>query len=112
PLIRYDIPLMALMGLCAGVALEQLPKRWRYGLTAAALIMPLGGTLAQIYYMRSPHPADLILARILEVVPPGTPIAGWGPDVPPLDAKIYPMGPDALVDDLTKNPPTWVLTSD
>jgi hypothetical protein len=112
PLIRYDIPLGALLGLCAGVALEQLPKRWRYGLTAAALIMPLGGTIAQIYYMRSPHPADLMLERILEVVPPGTPIAGSGPEVPPLDEKIYPMGPDVLMDDLTRKPPAWVLISD
>lgn len=112
PFIRYDIPLVALLGLCAGVALEQLPKPWRYGLTAAALIMPLGGSIAQNYYMRSPHPVDLMLERILEVVPPGTPIAGWGPEVPPLDEKIYPMGPDALMDDLTKNPPAWALTMD
>jgi hypothetical protein len=112
PLIRYDIPLVALLGLCAGVALEQLPKRWRYGLTAAALIMPIGGTIAQIYYMRSPHPANLMLERILEVVPVGTPLAGWGPELLPLDEKVYSMGPTPLVDDLARNPPAWVLISD
>jgi hypothetical protein len=112
PLIRYDIPLVALLGLCAGVALEQVSKRWRYGLTAVALIMPLSGTVAQIYYMRAPHPADLMLERILEVVPPGTPIARLVPEVPPLDEKVYPMGANVLMDDLTKNPPTWALTTD
>jgi hypothetical protein len=89
-----------------------LPKRWRYGLTGAALIMPVGGTIAQIYYMRSPHPANLMLERILEAVPPGTPLAGWGPELLPLDEKIYPIGPNVLMDDLTKNPPAWALISD
>jgi hypothetical protein len=110
--IRYDIPLVVLLGLCAGVALEQLPKRWCYGLTALALIMPLGGSIAQLYYMRSPHPADLMLNCILEFVPPGTPIARLWPEVPPLNEKVYPMGPNVLMDDLTKDPPAWALTTD
>jgi hypothetical protein len=109
PLIRYDIPLVALLGLCAGIALERLPGRWRYGLTVVALIMPLGGTIAQLYYMRSPHPANLMLDRVLEVVPPGTPIAG---QELPLDEKVYPIGPNPLLDDLTQNPPVFVLISD
>jgi hypothetical protein len=62
--------------------------------------------------MRSPHPADLMLERILEVVPPGTPIARLVPEVPPLDERTYPMGPDILIDDLTKNPPAWALITD
>jgi hypothetical protein len=111
PLIRYDIPLVALLGLCAGVALEQFPKQWRYGLTAAALIMPLGGTIAQIYYMRSPQPANLMLQRILEVVPPGNPISRLMREAPPLDLKIYPLGPNILMADLTKAPPPWALTT-
>ena len=112
PLIRYDIPLVPLLGLCAGVALEQLPRPWRYGLTAMALIMPLGGTIAQIHYMRSPHPADLMLRRIIEVVPPGAPIAGWAPELLPLDGKVYGVGLNVLMDDLTRNPPAWVLLTD
>lgn len=112
PLIRYEIPLVALLGLCAGVALEPLPNRWRYGLTAAALIMPLGGTIAQIYYMRSPHPANLMLQRILEVAPPGNAISRLMREAPPLDLKIYPLGPNILLADLTKDPPPWALTTD
>ncbi len=111
PLIRYDIPLVALLGLCAGVALEQFPNRWRYGLTVVALIMPLGGTIAQIYYMRSPHPANLMLQRILEVVPPGSAISRLTREAPPLDLKIYPLGPNILLADLTKDPPPWALTT-
>jgi hypothetical protein len=53
-----------------------------------------------------------MLNRILEVVPPGSSIAGLAPEIPPLDEKVYPMGPDVLLDDLTKNPPTWALTTD
>jgi Dolichyl-phosphate-mannose-protein mannosyltransferase len=112
PLIRYDIPLVALLGLCAGVALEQLPKRWRYGLTAVALVMPLCGIIAQIHYMRSPHPANLMLQRILEVVPPGNAISRLMREAPPLDLKIYPLGPNILLADLTKDPPPWALTTD
>ncbi len=111
PLIRYDIPLVALLGLYAGVALEQFPNRWRYGLTVVALVMPLGGTIAQIYYMRSPHPANLMLQRILEVVPPGNAIARLTREAPPLDLKIYPLGPNILLADLTKDPPPWALTT-
>jgi len=111
PLIRYDIPLVALLGLCAGVALEQLPQRWRYGLTAVALVMPLGGTIAQLHYMRSPHPANLMLERILEVVPPGNSISRLMREAPPLDPKTYPLGPNILLADLTKGPPLWALTT-
>jgi hypothetical protein len=112
PLIRYDIPLVAFLGLCAGVALEHLPNRWRYGLTLAALVMPLGGTIAQISYMLSPHPANLMLQRILEVVPPGNAISRLMREAPPLDLNFYPLGPNILLADLTKAPPPWALTTD
>lgn len=111
PMIRYDLPLMVLLGLPAGVALEQFPKRWRYGLTAAALVMPLAGSFAQIHYMRSVPPADLMLQRVLEIVPPGNTIARLMPEEPPLDPKVYPMGPDLFQGGLLKNPSPWVLTS-
>jgi hypothetical protein len=32
--------------------------------------------------------------------------------LPPLDRKVYPMGPNPFVDDLTRDPPAWVLTAD
>lgn len=112
PLIRYDLPLNLFLGICAGVALERLPIRWRYAAAGAALAMPLGGCLAQIHYMRAPQPANIILQRILDVVPPGSAIARLMPEAPPLDRKVYPEGPNVLLDDLTKNPPVWVLATD
>lgn len=112
PLIRYHVPLVALLGLCAGVALERFSPRWRSLLTIAALAMPIGGSIAQIHYMRAPHPANLMLGRILEVVPPGTSIARLTREMPPLDEKVYPRGPNVLLADLTLDPPAWVLTTD
>jgi hypothetical protein len=110
PLIRYDLPLTMLFGLCAGVALQKLPRNWAYPVAVAALVMPLAGSIAQIVYMRSPAPANLALERILEVVPPGTTISRLGREEPPLDQKVYPMGPNFLTDDLSMDPPEWVLT--
>jgi hypothetical protein len=110
PLIRYDLPLTVLLGLCGGIALQQLPKHWAYPLAVAALAMPLAGSIAQINYMRSPAPANLALQRILEVVPPGTAISRLGSEEPPLDEKVYPRGPNILTEDLSKNPPAWALT--
>ena len=112
PLIRYQLPLIVLLGLCAGVALESLPKPWCYGLGAAALIMPLAGCLAQIHYMREPSTANVMLERILAVVPPHTPITRLVSEAPPLDQNVYPLGLNVLMDDLTKAPPAWVLTTD
>jgi 4-amino-4-deoxy-L-arabinose transferase-like glycosyltransferase len=111
PLIRYDLPLTVLLGLCAGVALERFARRWRYVILAAALVMPLAASIAQIHYMRSPHPANLMLQRVIEIVPPGTAIARVMPEEPPLDRKVYPMGPDLFQGGLVKNPAPWVLTS-
>lgn len=112
PLIRYDLPLTALLGLSAGLALEQFPNRWRYWLTAAALVMPLAGSIAQVKFMTSPHPANQAFQRILEIVPPGNAIARLVREEPPLDERIYPMGPNILRGDLTANPPAWVLMTD
>jgi hypothetical protein len=33
-------------------------------------------------------------------------------EAPPLDEKVYPQGANVFLDDLTKSPPTWVLTTD
>jgi hypothetical protein len=112
PLIRYQLPLIVLLCLCAGIALEALPKVWRYGLGAAALVMPLAACIAQIHYMRAPGPGNVIMERILAVVPSGTPITRLFREEPPLDQKVYPLGLNVLTDDLTRNPPAWVLTCD
>jgi hypothetical protein len=111
-LIRYDLPLAILLGLCAGIAIDRFPRPWRFPAAALALVMPLAGCIAQIRYMRAPHPANVILARILELVPPGTPIARLFPEAPPLNLRVYPLGRNVLMEDLAKDPPTWVLTTD
>src|SRR5262249_46463117 len=74
PLVRYDVPLTVLLALCAGIGLDRLPKTWRYFLTVAALGMPFAACIAQLHYMRAPHPANVILESILNIVPPGTAI--------------------------------------
>ena len=74
--------------------------------------MPLAGSIAQIHYMRAPHPANVILQRILETVPPGSAITRLMREAPPLDPKIYPPGKNLFMDDLTVNPPEWVLMTD
>jgi len=112
PLIRYHLPLVALLGIAAGVALDQVSKPWRYALATVSLIVPVAGCIAQIHYMRAPHPANVMLTHILETVPPGAPIARLLTEAPPLDQRVYPRGPNVLLDDLTKNPPPWVLTTD
>jgi hypothetical protein len=111
PLIRYDLPLIALLGIAAGVALSGFSKPGRYPLWAISLIVPLTGSIAQIHYMREPPPANVMLARILETAPSGAPIARLVAQEPPLDQHVYPRGQNVLMDDLTKNPPDWVLTT-
>ena len=112
PLLRYDLPLIAMLGVCAGLAVERLQQRWRIPAVAIALLMPLGGAIAQIYYMRSPQPANLMFTKILETVPPGSTISRLMREAPPLDEKIYPRGPNVLLADLTADPPAWALPCD
>jgi hypothetical protein len=112
PLLRYHLPLLVFLGLAAGCALEQLTPRWRYGLTAVALAMPLAGTIAQIHYMRDPHPANIMLGRIEAEIPRGAAISRLVREAPPLDMKLYPMGPNLFMGDLAANPTEWVLVTD
>lgn len=46
-------------------------------------VMPLAGSIAQVPYMRAPHPANLILDRILNTA---------RPEAPPLDCKVLSDG--------------------
>ncbi len=112
PLVRYELPLLVFFGLAAGTALERLTPRWRYALTAVAVAMPLAATVAQIYYMRAPHPANVILDRIQSTVPAGAAITRLVREAPPLDEKVYPMGGNLFMGDLAANPPEWVLMTD
>jgi Dolichyl-phosphate-mannose-protein mannosyltransferase len=112
PLIRYDLPLLVLLALCAGIFLERVPGVWRYSLAAVALAVPLAASITQIHYMRAPHPANVMLPRILEMVPPGSPITRLFRESPPLTEKAYPLGPKIFLDDLTQTKPGWVLMCD
>lgn len=112
PLLRYDLLLMPWLALATGLALTRMTSRWRWPISAAALIFPLAASVAQMHYMLSPHPANSALDTILRVVPPGTAIARLMAELPPLDRKVYPMGLNPLLDDLTLKTPEWVLTTD
>ena len=112
PLLRYDLLLLPWLALAAGVALASLSPRLRLPLGCAAIIFPLAASLAQIHYMRSPHPANKALDMILREVPTGTAIARIAAELPPLNRKVYPMGRNPFMDDLRANPPEWVLTAD
>jgi hypothetical protein len=112
PLLRYDLLLLPWLALAAAFALAHLESRWRWPLAIAAVAMPLAASLAQVRYMRQTHPANAVLKTILDTVPPGTPITRLVREIPPLDQKVYPMGRNPLLDDLTQDRPEWVLTTD
>lgn len=112
PMIRYDLPLIVLLGWCAGMALEYFTPPWRYAVAGIALLVPLAGSIAQIHYMRSPQPANLMLQKILDVVPPGNAIARLTVEEPPLDRKVYPMTSNVLTAQLVADRPAWVLLTD
>jgi Dolichyl-phosphate-mannose-protein mannosyltransferase len=112
PLMRYHLPLVPLCAVAAAVGIVQLP-RWS-GLLAGALALAfaLGASIAQVRFMLYPHPANLALALVQKAVPAGDTVARIMPEFPPLDPAQYPMGPNPLMDDLTKDPPRWVIVSD
>lgn len=112
PMLRYELPLLPFLALAAAVALERIPRSWRFAAGAIALILPLAATVDQFRFMRATHPANQILPVILQQVPPGTPIARLVAEMPPLDRKTYPMGLNPLLDNLSAHPPAWVLLVD
>jgi len=112
PLLRYQAPLIPAMAIASAVALGRLRSRWRWPATFATILFPLAASLAQVRFMRSEHPANLMLPVVLETVPAGAPIARLAAEIPPLDTKVYPMGPNPFLDDITRDPPAWVLTLD
>ena len=112
PMLRYQLPLLPFLAIAAAVALDKIPRAWRFAVGVIALILPLAATVDQIRFMRAPHPANLMLPVILNRVPPGTALARLVAEVPPLDRKTYPMGLNPLLDNLSANPPAWVLLVD
>jgi hypothetical protein len=112
PLLRYELPMLAVLALAAGIMLAGLPPRLQFTLGMAALIFPVAASIAQVHYMRSTPPVNEALDVILRTVPPNTPISRMVAELPPLDRKVYPMGPNPFMRDITVDPPQWVLTAD
>jgi len=112
PLMRYHLPLAPLCAVAAAAGIARL-GRWSGTLAGAlALLFALCGSLAQVRFMLYPHPANLALAVVQKAVPAGETIARLMPELPPLDPAQYPMGANPLMDDLTGDPPRWVIVSD
>lgn len=112
PLLRYQLPVLPFLAVAAAAAMARFPAIWRALAGAAMIIFPLAASIAQVHYMRSRHPANEMLPVILRSVPPGTAIARLIAEMPPLDRKLYPMGPNPLLDDLRPVLPLWVLLTD
>jgi hypothetical protein len=112
PLLRYELPLVAFLSVAAGVALARLRPRLSIALGTIALAFPFFASLAQSAYMRAPHPANQALTLILKETPAGVPISRLAAELPPLDRKVYPMGPNPFLADITHDSPAWVLTAD
>jgi len=112
PLLRYQLPLLPFLAVAAAFALMRFRAAPRAALGVVALSFPLFASLAQLAYMRSPHPANEALRLILKETPPGVAISRLAAELPPLNRKIYPMGPNPFLDDLSASPPDWVLIAD
>jgi hypothetical protein len=112
PLLRYELPLLPVLSVAAAVALTKFRPLHRTFLGSAALAFPLFASFAQLAYMRSPHPANQVLQLILKEIPPKSTISRLVVDLPPLDRRVYPMGPNPFLQDFSSNPPEWVLTAD
>jgi hypothetical protein len=112
PLMRYHLPLAPLCAVAAAAGIAYLP-RWSGPLAGVlALTVTLSASIAQVRFMSYPHPANLALAVVQKAVPAGETVARIMPELPPLDPARYPMGPNPLLDDLAKDPPRWVITSE
>jgi Dolichyl-phosphate-mannose-protein mannosyltransferase len=112
PLLRYHLPLVPLCAVAAAAGIVQL-RRWGEPLAGGlALAFALCASIAEVHFMLYPHPANLALAVVQKAVPAGETVSRIMKELPPLDPAQYPMGPNPLMDDLTKDPPPWVLISD
>jgi hypothetical protein len=112
PLMRNHLVLAPFVVLGAGYALSGLRPAVQWPLGLLALSFGLAGSLAQVHFMLSPHPANLALAVIQNSAAPGESISRATEDVPPLDERFYSHGPNPLTEELAANPPDWVVITD
>jgi hypothetical protein len=112
PLMRYHLPLVPLCAVAAAAGIVALPRWTGPAAGALALAFALAASIAQVRFMLYPHPVNLALALVHKAVPEGETVARIMPEYPPLDPARYPMGANPLMDDLTADPPPWVITSD
>ncbi|MGH9675269.1 MAG: glycosyltransferase family 39 protein [Bryobacteraceae bacterium] len=107
-LLRLHVPLLPFLSVAAAMAVMRM-GRAAAPVALIAMAFPLFACLAQLDYMRSPHPANEILPVILKEVPPRTPIARLIAEMPPLDRRVYPMAGNPLLHRVSA---PWVLLTD
>ncbi len=112
PLMRYHLPLVPLCAVAAAAGIVALPRWMGPAAGALALVFALAASIAEVRFMLYPHPVNLALAVVQKAVPAGETVSRIMPEYPPLNEARYPMGPNPLMDDLTLDPPPWVITSD
>jgi hypothetical protein len=111
-LMRQHLPLLPLFAIGAGYALGTLRRATQWPLGVLILGSALAGSLAQIHFMLSPHPANLALAVVQKSAMARETISRVTEDIPPLGQNQYPRGPNPLKGKLAANPPDWVVVTD
>lgn len=108
PFLRDQAPILPLGAVAAGCVLSRMGG-WRWWVGAAALLAAGLTSIRLVEARLSPHPANLAMSVIRRSAQPGDRVARLFPERPPLDSQEYPLGPNPLLDDLTADPPEWVL---
>ena len=110
PLLRYSLPLLpGLVGLAAFAATR---TRWSHLIGATALAIAGAASSAQVAYRLAPHPANLTLRVLRQAGEAGQAVSNPMPTAPPLSSDRFPPGPNPLLEDLTSDPPEWVVITD
>ena len=112
PLLRYQLMLLPACAVAAAAGIVALPRYSSLAAGALAVVFALCASIAQVRFMLAPHPANLALSVIEKAAADGEAVARLMPELPPLDPHHHPLGPNPLIDDLTKDPPPWVILTD
>jgi hypothetical protein len=110
-LMRYHLPLVPLAAIAAAIAIESA-RNWGKLLGAAAAFVAASAAFSLVSYRIAPHPANLALQLLERAAHPGQTVSRLIPELPPLDPRTYPEGPNPLTGDLSADPPDWVVISD
>lgn len=110
--MRQHLPLLPLFAIGAGYVLSTLGRAAQWPLGALIVGFAFAASLAQIQFMLSPHPANLVLAVVQNSAAPGETISRVTEDIPPIDSRIHPPGPNPLTGNLAAEAPNWVVITD